>query len=68
MSLSEIKQIIMFSNDGDKILKNHTYQIRKLKSKEQEALNINYSILQKSSEAKFLSDTFSSSEKGKKKG
>jgi len=25
LNMSEIKQTIMFSNDGEKILKNHTY-------------------------------------------
>lgn len=58
INLNEIKQIIMFQNDGDKINNFHNYSLRKLKSKEQECIKCNQSILKKivakSSEIKFL--------------
>jgi hypothetical protein len=37
LSMSEIKQIIMFSNDGDKIQNNYLYQLKKIKQKDHDA-------------------------------
>jgi hypothetical protein len=69
LNLSDIKQIIMFSNDGDKINAMHNYNMKKLKSKEQECIKCNKSILAKSSEIKYLVNNMQSltGEKTKKK-
>lgn len=64
MNLSDVKQVIMFTNDGDKVNAAHCYNVKKIKSKEQEQIKLHQQILENSSELKSFSDTV---DKAKKK-
>jgi hypothetical protein len=66
LNMSDLKQIIMFSNDGDKMNNLHNSTMKKLKLREVDRIKCNKSILNKSQEIKYLAQVFGKAEKAKK--
>ena len=64
--MSDLKQIIMFSNDGDKMNNLHNSNMKKLKLKEIDCIKCNKSILTKSQDIKYLAQALGKAEKVKK--
>jgi hypothetical protein len=56
INMSDVKQIIMFTNDGDKVNTALNYSIKKLRAKQLEQVKVHKQALENSSDIKLLSD------------